>query len=157
MSILAIQWVWWFRSTGGLLMCVTSLFLICLVLLQRGRGGGLSGAFGGAGGQSAFGTKAADVFTKFTIGTAAVWIALCIGLIFVSSSSSSSSFSNFDAEPDTTAVGTSETENTDAGNALSNPLLEGAGTSAPDTTPPKGKTADNPSQNEATPESSETP
>ena len=115
MSILAIQWVWWFRSTGGLLMCVTSLFLICLVLLQRGRGGGLSGAFGGAGGQSAFGTKAADVFTKFTIGTAAVWIALCIGLIFVSSNNSSS-FSNFDAVPDTTAVGTSETENTDAGN-----------------------------------------
>ena len=139
MSILAIQWVWWFRSTGGLLMCVTSLFLICLVLLQRGRGGGLSGAFGGAGGQSAFGTKAADVFTKFTIGTAAVWIALCIGLIFVSSNNSSS-FSNFDAVPDTTAVGTSETENTDAGNELSNSLLEGAGTSAPDTTTPEGKT-----------------
>ena len=156
MSILAIQWVWWFRSTGGLLMCVTSLFLIFLVLLQRGRGGGLSGAFGGAGGQSAFGTKAADVFTKFTIGTAAVWIALCIGLIFVSSNNSSS-FSNFDAVPDTTAVGTSETENTDAGNDLSNSLLEGAGTSAPDTTTPEGKTADNPSQNEATPESSETP
>ena len=156
MSILAIQWVWWFRSTGGLLMCVTSLFLICLVLLQRGRGGGLSGAFGGAGGQSAFGTKAADVFTKFTIGTAAVWIALCIGLIFVSSNNSSS-FSNFEAVPDTTAVGTSETENTDAGNDLSNSLLEGAGTSAPDTTTPEGKTADNPSQNEATPESSETP
>ena len=156
MSILAIQWVWWFRSTGGLLMCVTSLFLICLVLLQRGRGGGLSGAFGGAGGQSAFGTKAADVFTKFTIGTAAVWIALCIGWIFVSSNNSSS-FSNFDAVPDTTAVGTSETENTDAGNDLSNSLLEGAGTSAPDTTTPEGKTADNPSQNEATPESSETP
>ena len=156
MSILAIQWVWWFRSTGGLLMCVTSLFLICLVLLQRGRGGGLSGAFGGAGGQSAFGTKAADVFTKFTIGTAAVWIALCIGLIFVSSNNSSS-FSNFDAVPDTTTVGTSETENTDAGNDLSNSLLEGAGTSAPDTTTPEGKTADNPSQNEATPESSETP
>ena len=39
-----------------------SLFLIALVLIQRGRGGGLAGAFGGAGGQSAFGTKAGDVF-----------------------------------------------------------------------------------------------
>ena len=86
MSILAIQWVWWFRSGGGLLMCATSLFLIFLVLLQRGRGGGLSGAFGGAGGQSAFGTKAADVFTKFTIGTAAVWIVLCICLLYTSPS-----------------------------------------------------------------------
>ena len=30
------------------------------------------------GGQSAFGTKAGDVFTKITVGTAVVWILLCI-------------------------------------------------------------------------------
>ena len=42
----------------GILMFVTSLFLILLVLVQRGRGGGLAGALGGMGGQSAFGTKA---------------------------------------------------------------------------------------------------
>jgi preprotein translocase subunit SecG len=48
------------------------------VLIQRGRGGGLAGAFGGMGGQSAFGTKAGDVFTKITIAVAAFWIVLCI-------------------------------------------------------------------------------
>ncbi len=59
------------------LLCVTSVFLILLVLVQRGRGGGLAGAFGGAGGQSAFGTKAGDVFTRVTIVVAAIWIVLC--------------------------------------------------------------------------------
>ncbi len=59
---------------GGLLMVLlllTSVFLILLVLVQRGRGGGLAGAFGGMGGQSAFGTKAGDLFTRITIFVAA--------------------------------------------------------------------------------------
>lgn len=66
------------RFLLGSLLLLTSLFLILLVLIQRGRGGGLAGAFGGAGGQSAFGTKAGDTFTKITIGVAAFWILLCI-------------------------------------------------------------------------------
>src|ERR1700759_3813896 len=59
-----------------ILLVVTALFLILLVLIQRGRGGGLAGAFGGAGGQSAFGTKAGDLFTRITIGVAFFWIVL---------------------------------------------------------------------------------
>lgn len=62
----------------GFSLVLTSLFLILLVLIQRGRGGGLAGAFGGAGGQSAFGTKAGDVFTKITVAVAGFWILLCI-------------------------------------------------------------------------------
>lgn len=62
----------------GILMFLSALFLILLVLVQRGRGGGLSGAFGGMGGQSAFGTKAGDVFTRITVVTAAFWILLCM-------------------------------------------------------------------------------
>jgi preprotein translocase subunit SecG len=60
------------------LLLLTALVLIVLVLIQRGKGGGLAGAFGGMGGQSAFGTKAGDLFTKITIGVAFVWILLCI-------------------------------------------------------------------------------
>jgi preprotein translocase subunit SecG len=59
-------------------LLLTALFLIVLVLIQRGKGGGLAGAFGGMGGQSAFGTKAGDLFTRITIGVAAFWIILCI-------------------------------------------------------------------------------
>jgi len=62
----------------GFTLVFTALFLIFLVLIQRGRGGGLAGAFGGMGGQSAFGTKAGDVFTKITVGVAAFWILLCV-------------------------------------------------------------------------------
>lgn len=60
----------------SILFALASIFLIFIVLLQRGRGGGLAGAFGATGGQSAFGTKAGDIFTKITIGVAVVWVAL---------------------------------------------------------------------------------
>jgi preprotein translocase subunit SecG len=61
----------------GITTFLISLFLILLILVQRGRGGGLSGALGGPGGQSAFGTKAGDIFTRITIVTAAIWIFWC--------------------------------------------------------------------------------
>lgn len=66
------------RFLLGFMLVFTALFLILLVLVQRGRGGGLAGALGGMGGQSAFGAKAGDVFTRITIGVAAFWILLCI-------------------------------------------------------------------------------
>jgi len=61
-----------------LLLGSVALFMILLVLVQRGRGGGLAGALGGMGGSSAFGAKAGDVFTKVTAFTALFWIVLCI-------------------------------------------------------------------------------
>lgn len=51
-----------------------SLFLMFIVLIQRGKGGGLAGAFGGAGGSSPFGSRAGDAFTKITLYLAAVWV-----------------------------------------------------------------------------------
>jgi preprotein translocase subunit SecG len=65
------------------LLIVTSLFMILLVLIQRGKGGGLAGAFGGAGGSSAFGSRAGDTFTRVTIVVAAIWILLTMILIKV--------------------------------------------------------------------------
>ncbi|MGQ0635779.1 MAG: preprotein translocase subunit SecG [Planctomycetaceae bacterium] len=58
------------------LLLALSLFLMLVILIQRGRGGGLAGAFGGLGGQSAFGTKAGDVFTVITIVTAVLWVSV---------------------------------------------------------------------------------
>lgn len=58
------------------LLLLVGLLMMFIVLLQRGRGGGLAGAFSGLGGQSAFGTKAGDVFTKITIVLACIWVAL---------------------------------------------------------------------------------
>lgn len=67
-----------FTILFDVLLFLTSLFLILLVLVQRGKGGGLAGALGGVGGYSAFGTRAGDMFTKITIGVAAVWLILAV-------------------------------------------------------------------------------
>ncbi|GAC1470466.1 MAG: hypothetical protein NVSMB9_15600 [Isosphaeraceae bacterium] len=63
------------------LIVLICLFLICLILIQRGKGGGLAGAFGGVGGSSAFGTKAGDVFTRVTMIVASIWIVLSMILV----------------------------------------------------------------------------
>ena len=65
------------------LLLATSVFLMLLILVQRGKGGGLTGALGGMGGQSAFGSKAGDAFTKITVVTAVIWIMLCMLTIAV--------------------------------------------------------------------------
>jgi preprotein translocase subunit SecG len=65
------------------LLWLSSIFLIILVLIQRGRGGGLAGALGGMGGQSAFGAKAGDTFTRITVGVALAWILICVTLFFI--------------------------------------------------------------------------
>jgi preprotein translocase subunit SecG len=64
----------WFSLLWNLVILLLAIFLILLVLIQRGKGGGLAGAFGGAGGSSAFGSRAGDTFTRITIGVAAAWI-----------------------------------------------------------------------------------
>ncbi len=66
----------------GWLMALLSIFLILLILVQRGRGGGLTGALGGPGGQSAFGSKAGDMFTRITFTVAGIWILLCALAMF---------------------------------------------------------------------------
>ena len=61
----------------GPLLFLLSFFIIAIILLQRGRGGGLTGALGGMGGQSAFGVKAGDIFTRVTAITVLFWIFTC--------------------------------------------------------------------------------
>ena len=55
-------------------LIVLSLIMVFIILIQRGKGGGLAGAFGGAGGSSAFGSRAGDAFTKVTLYFALVWV-----------------------------------------------------------------------------------
>ena len=72
------------QTLFGILMFFSALFLILLVLIQRGRGGGLAGAFGGMGGHSAFGTKAGDRVMWWTVYLAGAWIALCAAAVLYS-------------------------------------------------------------------------
>jgi preprotein translocase subunit SecG len=92
-------------SLLNLLLILSSIFLICLVLIQRGKGGGLAGAFGGVGGSSAFGTKAGDVFTRITIVTAGVWFLLAMLLVIVNNQGRTSAGAGFnDAKAASTKV-----------------------------------------------------
>src|ERR1700728_2108365 len=58
-----------------LFICV---FLILLILIQKGRGGGLSSAFGGGGGSTAFGAKTGDVLTWATSVVFGIFILLAV-------------------------------------------------------------------------------
>ena len=71
----------WLPDVLNIILLLVGLFLILLVLIQKGKGGGLAGAFGGSGGSSAFGSRAGDTFTRITIYVAAVWILLIMILI----------------------------------------------------------------------------
>jgi len=75
-----------FGFTGfmlGMAIVGVSLLLIGLILLQKNRGAGLSGAFGGVGGHSAFGTKTGDFLTWVTVGLVAVFLLLNIAANYV--------------------------------------------------------------------------
>ena len=60
------------------LFIVICVLLIIVVLLQKGRGGGLSGAFGGGMASSAFGTRTGDVFTWVTIVLTGLFLLLAV-------------------------------------------------------------------------------
>lgn len=110
----------------GFTIFLVSVFMILLILVQRGRGGGLVGALGGPGGQSAFGTKAGDLFTRITIVTAAIWIVLLAAAAYTLKEKDL---------PETGVVG-------DVGPSLSDPKEDkkdtgaGAGATADPATPP---------------------
>jgi protein translocase SecG subunit len=62
----------------SVLFIVICVLLILVVLLQKGRGGGLGAALGGAG-SAAFGTKVGDMMTWVTIVLTAMFLLLAIG------------------------------------------------------------------------------
>lgn len=79
-------------------LMVVGIVLMFVILLQRGRGGGLAGAFGGLGGQSAFGTKAGDVFTKITVVLTVIWVILAGVSSFALRAGAEKRYSNVDEE-----------------------------------------------------------
>lgn len=103
----------------GWLMGFLSLFLIMLILIQRGKGGGLTGALGGPGGQSAFGSKAGDTFTVITVVVASLWGLACIITMLVLGDAGGTATAG-DSQSNTEAVAeaSEELEEVDAGSEL---------------------------------------
>jgi preprotein translocase subunit SecG len=67
------------RITLEVLLVVTSLFLTLLILLHKGRGGGLSDMFGG-GATSSLGSSgvAERNLNRFTIAVGIIWTAVIV-------------------------------------------------------------------------------
>ena len=64
---------------------LVSLVLICVILLQAGRGGGLSETFGGSSTQTIFGTKTSLFLRRATEVSAVVYILTCLTLAVMTS------------------------------------------------------------------------
>jgi preprotein translocase subunit SecG len=57
---------------------ICAIVLVLVVLIQKGRGGGLSGAFGGGMGSSLLGSKTGDFLTWVTIALVAIFLVLAV-------------------------------------------------------------------------------
>lgn len=71
----------------SILYVFVCLFLILVVLLQSGKGGGLGSAFGGGASQQIFGgAGAGNLLTRLTAGSAFLFMVLSVLLAFLSTS-----------------------------------------------------------------------
>lgn len=64
---------------------IASLVLIAVILLQAGRGGGLSETFGGSSTQTLFGTKTSLFLRRATEASAVIYILTCLTLAVMTS------------------------------------------------------------------------
>lgn len=64
-----------------IVLIITSLLMVLLVLLHKGKGGGLSDLFGGGVSSSLGGSSVVERnLDRMTIGTGILWIASIVGL-----------------------------------------------------------------------------
>jgi preprotein translocase subunit SecG len=67
-----------FMQIVAVVFVFVAVTLIIIVLIQKGKGGGLSSAFGGAGSSSVFGSKTGDFLTWATIAIAGLFLLLAV-------------------------------------------------------------------------------
>jgi preprotein translocase subunit SecG len=123
----------------NIVIVILTLFLIVLILIQRGKGGGLAGAFGGMGGSSAFGARTGDVFTKVTVGVAVAWILLSMLMVVLTNRKPRSEWydpaavAESDLDPGSSAGGDSKKKSKDSTGAASvpSPLPDTLGSTLP--------------------------
>jgi len=73
----------WYHVILATLFGFLAIILMVVILLQRGKGVGLAGAFGGAGGHTAFGAKTGDILTWATIVVAVALLAFAVILNYI--------------------------------------------------------------------------
>jgi len=78
MMLLPILAVGFIMKIAAVLFILCSVSLILIILIQKGRGGGLSGAFGGGMASGLLGSKTGDFLTWVTIVLVAVFLSLAV-------------------------------------------------------------------------------
>ncbi len=78
MTVLPVLAVGILMKFVAVLFVMVSVVLILVILVQKGRGGGLSGAFGGGMASGLLGSKTGDFLTWVTIGLVTVFLGLAI-------------------------------------------------------------------------------
>lgn len=83
----------WLVGLLGFAFAAVCLLMTLIILIQKPKGGGLSGAFGGAGGgQSAvFGAKTGDILTWITVSFFVAFLLLGVLLVYATRSDAQSS------------------------------------------------------------------
>ena len=73
-----MEYVRWFLN--GLLI-LTSCFLVLLILMHKGRGGGMSDMFGGGLSSSLGGSSVAERnLNRITVAMALIWVVVIVGI-----------------------------------------------------------------------------
>ena len=78
MSVFPILALSFIKNVVAVLFVICCVSLVLIVLIQKGRGGGLSGAFGGAMASGILGSKTGDFLTWVTIVLAGVFLLLAV-------------------------------------------------------------------------------
>lgn len=78
MTVLPMLAVGFFMNFVAVLFAIVCIVLILVILIQKGRGGGLSAAFGGGMGGGVLGSKTGDFLTWVTIVLVGVFLLLAV-------------------------------------------------------------------------------
>lgn len=166
MNMLMLGSIW--QSLLAFLFCAVGVLMVGIILLQKNRGAGLSGAFGGVGGHSAFGTKTGDFLTWVTVAFTATLILLAVVANFAFQPTPSSELMGISAPPAPTSPQPEATPTgAPARPAGTPPAPQGEGASLPpptgtipptDAAPtPSGETTPPPADGTASPPPTEPP
>ena len=78
MAVLPVLAIGILMKFVAVLFVLVAILLILVILIQKGRGGGLSGALGGGMASGLLGSKTGDFLTWVTIGLVAVFLVLAV-------------------------------------------------------------------------------
>ena len=78
MTVFPLVAVGLLKSVVAVLFVLCAVVLILIILVQKGKGGGLSGALGGGMASGILGSKTGDFLTWLTVGVAVVFLLLAV-------------------------------------------------------------------------------